>query len=193
MMFPGEHPLFYWRNIAILGARDDYCMFYLIYLTCILCVVCAWLLTFIWMCLHTKLWCSNTSVFKKNLLFSRKTSYFIVAIPYFVFLMSSHTHWLVPPAEPYLMICGSLRQISCYFVLLVILRCIMISLAVWSYYVYWNRHLLFLFSVIDVLRMVILHPDGSSVLKHANDENGNLTDSLKHLTISRFLEYAFRL
>ncbi|KAL4581254.1 hypothetical protein LXL04_017464 [Taraxacum kok-saghyz] len=39
-----------------------------------------------------------------------------------------------------------------------------------------------MFPVIDVLRMVILHPDGSSVLKRVNDENDVLKDLIKKVT-----------
>ncbi|CAH1448867.1 unnamed protein product [Lactuca virosa] len=39
-----------------------------------------------------------------------------------------------------------------------------------------------MFPVIDILRMVILHPDGSSVLKHVIDENDIFMDLIKKVT-----------
>ncbi|KVI01961.1 G-protein beta WD-40 repeat-containing protein [Cynara cardunculus var. scolymus] len=41
-----------------------------------------------------------------------------------------------------------------------------------------------MFPVIDVLRMVILHPDGSAVLKHANDENDIFMELIQKVTSS---------
>ncbi|XP_071736773.1 uncharacterized protein [Rutidosis leptorrhynchoides] len=39
-----------------------------------------------------------------------------------------------------------------------------------------------MFPVIDILRMVVLHPDGSAVLKHANDEKDILKELIKKVT-----------
>ncbi|KAI3755551.1 hypothetical protein L1987_55354 [Smallanthus sonchifolius] len=41
-----------------------------------------------------------------------------------------------------------------------------------------------MFPVIDVLRMVILHPDGSTLLKRANDENDTFMELIKKVTSS---------
>ncbi|KAL7601393.1 hypothetical protein Lser_V15G22409 [Lactuca serriola] len=39
-----------------------------------------------------------------------------------------------------------------------------------------------MFPVIDILRMVILHPDGPSVLKRVIDENDIFMDLIKKVT-----------
>ncbi|XP_071729987.1 uncharacterized protein [Rutidosis leptorrhynchoides] len=41
-----------------------------------------------------------------------------------------------------------------------------------------------MFPVIDILRMVVLHPDGSTVLKHANDEKDILIELIQKVTSS---------